>query len=378
MQNTDTAILVFLLSTNGSVCPPAFLIKQSTTELYRKALRNKVAFALAHFLHCPTCRKELSQSFMKELAKHQKNSVVSRLLYEQEKRRLSNFLRKNKLRGLFFKDTKRKLSQQLFLTDDIDLLIDKEGALMLSRWLSDLGYKKTVPLPKEVTYSRNGQINIDIHTMIAYPHSGGLGKQEMRLIQQFSAALLKLTHDCASSLSDLPNKNYQLLSLCIRFIFNDLMTGLGTLYELTQMTGRYKNQRQWHEFLLLAGQYQLKNEVLFLVAMGKKHFQLPIPSIVIGTIPWKIKMLASSIPASQIAEFPPIKQWQLRKHREMKRNFHVNLGILKLLISDRTSLIRLFRPKIVIFFGKVLLINLRQSLGNIFSRKNSLIFYRGF
>ncbi|OGJ37516.1 MAG: hypothetical protein A2383_00645 [Candidatus Pacebacteria bacterium RIFOXYB1_FULL_39_46] len=363
MLNADIEILVFLLQNNSSVCPPINLVKKSTSKLYEKAMFNKVFHALDHFTNCQNCQKHLNKSFKNKLIKHQKNSIFSSLLYEKEKQRLISFLEKTKIKGIFFKDFKNKLNQQLFLTNDLDLLTNKQGMMIIDQWLTNQGYKKTIYPPKEITYSKARYLNLDIHSMIAHPHFGTLNAQEILIVRKFSTALLNNTkHN-----HHIQNKNYQLLSLCIRFLFNDLATGLGTLYEIGKLTQTYKKPSQWSNFLQLAKQYQFQNEAWLMIILSNCFFRYSTPSFISKNTSWKILILAHLLPIEWFAEFPPLKFWHLKKYEPKIKKILIRLNILKLIIKNDSSLVRLIRPRIMAFFFAAIFINIRNKYQTITS-----------
>jgi hypothetical protein len=260
-------------------------------------------------------------------------------------------LKRKKIKAIFFKDSPTKSQQQLFLVSDIDLLTDQRVARVLDQWLTKNGYKKTAYPPKEITYSKDSRLDVDVHTQIAHPHFGTLTKSEKRIVEKFSKALLTKIKANQQKFF-IQDKNYQLLSLCIRFLFNDLATGLGTLHEQVILANTFKKPKEWVSFLHLAEQYQFKNAVWLMLLLGRRFFSIPLPDFVVHGTPGRVVFLANILPAAWFVEFPALKAWHSKKNKSVVMDSYNRLKLIKLILKEDTSLFRLLRPRIALFFWR--------------------------
>lgn len=346
MANIDTQLLLFLLRNDEGACPPSAQVRHSSPRLYEKAILNKVPHALAHFVKCRSCYSLLKPTAQKKIAQLQKISLLSQFLYEREKQQLVTLMKKHKIRGIFFKDSAEKLRRKFFLTTDIDFLLDPKSAEMLDIVLTEQGYRKKAYPPKEITYSQKGRLHIDVHTLLAYPHFESLTKSEQNMIADLSAETLSPSSQHKQNSHELKKENL-LFVLCVRYLLNDLMTGLGGLEEIVRLA-RALTPTQWRSFLQRAQRYHFSNEALFLMATGSQVFQIPLPSRIRSALSWKTKLMSAYVQPEWLAEFPKLKQWTWEKNRTMAHRHYKRLGIMKLILSEKTPYTRLIRPKIIV------------------------------
>lgn len=142
---------------------------------------------------------------------------------------------------------------------------------------------------------------------------------------------------------------HYVLSLCIRYWHNDMLCGLYSLYEVMQFCYTQRTHIRWKQVFHLADGYSMRNELLCILTLGNRTFGIPLPKEVIDRMMLRVKLFSVSVTIRDIAVFPPISKWHQKRFRDISHKKYTKFSILKILINQRTPLLRCVRPRILTF-----------------------------
>lgn len=359
--NNNLATTTILRILNGflingiNYCPYGQGVHIDETYLYTIASRNKLSHLLFHCLRCSTCSRCMSVRMQKQLSRLRMNTVAKLLLYEKEREAFRSFLCRKHIHAVEFKCFRNdNLTNEnaLFFhrSADLDVLVSKKDFRRIASEYLRMGYtKKTKGRYKEIQLVHPvSKFEIDLHFLLAYPHYGGLNSTEYTVIKKFTNALLERgdkIHDGFISIS----REHYILSLCIRYWYNDMLCGLYSLYELMQFCYTQRTNIRWEQVFHLADMYSMRNEMLYILKLGNRIFGAPLPREVIDRITYRIRVFSCSITIWDIVIFPPISKWYHKRFRDISHKKYTKFFILKILINQRTPLLRCMRPRILAF-----------------------------
>lgn len=364
MKNRLANLLVFLIKTEGSQCPPKNLFPVNERRLLSLAGRNKAIPFLFHFLDCPSCKKRLTKKTLKKLYSYQKFALIWPLLYQKEKEALDRFCRKRKIKVVLLKDfssyPKMASHQQYLMGTDLDILVKEKDLGKIESFLKKTGYKLRKHLKlkdsqgklyyQEKTFIHpKRHINLDLHTQLAIPHSDEFHFLDKKTINQITKALFQNASLKKRSFLYQPDKEHFLFSLIVHYLGSDLLKGLRNLFDIIQFASLYDKEINWKKFLALTKRFKITNFSCFVLLSGSRIFGLPFPKDLKRNIrvPLRVRFFAPYWSAKKIAVFPPVEKWNI-KNKEAKKIFYENFFI-KIFLTDSVNLRRLIRPRVFLF-----------------------------
>ncbi len=363
-QNSMASLLVTWLKKGETFCPTRWNFVIDERSLYTAATRNKLHFLLLHFLDCPECRRRLSKRFLTHIANMQLLLFANILLYESEKRKLSVFLKRKNVKAMCFKHADMEAGKHNathYVGSDIDVLTEKKNLpLILSEYLHRGYQKKEEGISKEIQLVHpSNKFQIDLHFLIAFPHNGELNAYEYEMVTRFTRDFLRFARMRRDGFAYAPPE-YHFLSMILRFWYNDMVLGLKGLYDIGMFYVNNHKTTDWERFFVLADTYGLKKKIQFVLATSSMIFNFPLPRTVAKTLPLQVKVLIHGVTSDDIALFPPVSRWQKKSNAQTVQKKYLAYSLLTLLLSEKVSLRRLMRPKILRFVSRAWIAYIRS------------------
>ena len=292
---------------------------------------------------------------LKQLSHLRTYTIANSLMYEKERETFTSYLYQQGIQAIEFKcfrnNTPKK--ENILLSHrsaDLDVLVSKKDFIRIASEYLRKGYtKKTKGRYKEIQLIHPvSKFEIDLHFLLAYPHYGDLNSAEYTAIEEFTKAILEKGVRTHAGFFSMSREDY-VLSLCIRYWHNDLLCGLYPFYELMRFCHMRRSQVNWKEVFHLADTYLMRNELLCILALGNRIFGIPLPGEVIDRMTFRIKLFSFAVTLRDVAVFPPVSKWYQKRFRDISDKKYTKFFILKLLINQRTPLLRCMRPRILAF-----------------------------
>lgn len=344
-------VLVNSLIHRDTFCFAGYLARVDMRDLLETALRNKIEYVLFHISDCRNCRAHAGSEILAELKQIRFRTRYALLHRASELRTLEKLLA-SKIGALALKelDPQGVIGETDFrhTGTDLDILLRPEDMEKLVSMYVRHGYRRTADtVPKEtvIVNPRTG-FEIDIHSMVAYPHYGGLTPVEDARIRRISGDMVGLaTH--SGGLRYLDPARYFFIQI-IRYWYNDMLCGLNGLYQIGSFPGRNSNRINWRIFHELTDKYALAGEVSFVLSLAGMVFGFGIPEELRRYTPLSTGIFASLYSPSEIARFPYIKKWDIPRYHGVVARRYRKFFLVKLLVNGDTPRLRLLRPRLLL------------------------------
>lgn len=342
MKNeTQSVTVIIRLLTDKSYCPTDNGERVYGSTIYTLAVRNKASHILSHFLTCPRCQKGISKDVRTKIRTTLKSSLFRNLYLQRELMDTQAIFKAKRLRGVLFKWH----VHSPIAGSDIDLLVSPGDFTTAIAAFRAKGYaietRGRASKEAHLIHPRY-QTHIDLHFLIAYPHFWGLDEYDVSLLQR--ASLMCLTDNRPARYGLMHTSIEWFITIkVIGFWYNDLLTGLGTLHLLMTTCRQYKDSIDWQKLLAIVELLSIKHEALFVLAIGSRFFDIPLPSIIQQTTPLRVRVLAATQTVGAVAIFPPMQDWYLARYfRESQRRF-LYFSLLKFALHQRVPLMQLIK-----------------------------------
>lgn len=353
-QHALTELLLFLLRNNANRCPPKKLLNGvNEARLEELARENKCLPSLFHLLDCQKCAAEISPSFRKKLRTAQKAFFIASLLYPAQKKAILEEFKKNNLPVCMLKDfsvyPKVVHHRSHFWGSDIDLLIKPNHKNQVAAILKKLGYSARVKRQFETTFSKNGALDIDVHTLSCDfdPNFQLLSRNNLEYLSE------KLLGD--SKTNGQPKMESFLVFLIVHFWINDCLKRIRTLYDIACFIREYKGRIDWKNVLSLGKAIHFEKQILFVLHMANFIFSAPLPKKV--RVPKSNRLFYALIRyhhQNRVIHFPNSLSWWKNSSRESKV-LHEQCYLTHFFLKEESLPLALFKPKALLFLGTFLL-----------------------
>lgn len=346
-----------IVSTESCACPRIPLLSlQQEHELLWLASYNKAFGNVFHYIHCASCSRHISVSFMKQLMGAEFTANSDYRKKAEELRTLRSVVSRGGHTAVFYKTSPFQpgFVSRDSVSSDIDVLVSRSVCDTLVQWYTNRGYALRRYPPKEYTVShpRSG-IRIDIHTLVAYPHFGDMSRERIAMMERLTRDMLIYTHKKNGILvSDPP---YYVFYSAVNFWYNDLGFGMHTLYQIVHTLRLLSpaDRRRLHAILT---EYQWRTLFSFIAEAGFMFYNIPLPAFVraLSGLPPARDTYLNLFLRHFIVLRIPMDAWH-RSHKQWARRVFTDMGILDTLLRDSLPSGRLLRPKIIWFMMRAAL-----------------------
>lgn len=342
MKNeTQSVAVIVRLLIDKSYCPTESGVPIYGSTIYALAVRNKAAHVLRHFITCSRCQKRINKGVRKKIKTTLQSSLFRNLYLQRELMDTQAIFKAKRLRGVLFKWH----AHSPVAGSDIDLLVSPTDFATAIAAFRAKGYAIETngrSFKEAHLIHPRRRTHIDLHFLVAYPHFWGLDEYDVSLLKRASQMCLadnRFTHFglVHSSIE------WFLVIKVIGYWYNDLLTGLGTLLSLMTTCSQYKDTIDWQKFLAVVESLSMKHEALFVLALGSRFFDIPLPSIIQRAMPLRVRMLAAIPSVESVSVFPPMQDWYLARYfRESQRRF-LRFSFFKFTVRQRVPLLPLVK-----------------------------------
>lgn len=257
---------------------------------------------------------------------------------------LNKLFKKNKIKYVLL-DNLNKYNK--INGSDIDILIDyKQLTNVVDLLVNNNFYIKNRP-PQEITLvNKNNDIQVDLHFLLNLPRDLYFDKKKS----------LKITKDYWKAFANTKNNKkhqneYFLLGKIICFWTNDFLRGLNTLFNIGEFIKN--NQISWNDFEKIAIKYNFLGEAQLVLQVFENIFDKNYAKKYSKSISLKIKILSHYYDQKKVGIFGSIISWGTEDDKNSFK-IYVECYIASLLSNKKTPLLRILRPRIILFFVKSL------------------------
>lgn len=353
----ETRMLILLLVRGPSFCPAGVLGYPDESRLIALARRNKVEYLLTHFSDCSACRVRAGRRMKQEIRTVRRRTVAALLYRQGMLADIHRAAKRMRIRAVAFKQIPATFeapgsSGLMHGGNDLDILMTVSEGEMLAAEYRAAGYEKTrfgARKEFQMKHPAHG-FEIDIHHLVAHPHYDALRGGELRKIADFSSALLAAS---PVGLSVLSPRDY-LVTLSVRFWYNDMLCGLRDLFLLARFMERSSPATR-RETLHRARRHNVVNELLWMLCVAERLLAIPMRHELRRLTPLRIRLSSYGVSVEDIAVFPSISDWHRTGTSPGMRRRHTRYGVLRLLVGNDVGVMRLLRPSIISYAGRSLL-----------------------
>lgn len=348
MKSKELQVLQVLMQSDFH-CPNSLLFPVRERQLFRLAVKNKIAGILMHFLSCKQCNKLVSNNFLRMIEMHEVRKLGYGYYKLQEKKKIIQWLKKNKRFGVFFKEKQSdSCLNNLYGGADIDILVNSETSIALAHYFARHGYTRYSYPPKENTFIHpQTHVAIDVHTILFFPHYGILTRDDEIFVHRLTQDILNSSNRNKKGAFYLDNEMYLFVHV-MGFWTNDLAKGLGSIYKFGLYSLKYMHAVNWEKFYKLIIKYKRQNKTVFVIHLMHRLLGFPLtPGINMLRAPFWVRLLSCGMNIEDIAEYPSILKWHGR-YKQYAAAYHSKFSLLSFCLSDDVIFLRLIRPRILV------------------------------
>lgn len=347
----DAGLILLTLLQDNQFCPSQAYTSVNVEFLYQLAVKNKVEHLLLHFLKCELCFGLLDKPMVQKLEQLRFRLDALPLVFERERRQLERMLERRNVRAILFKQFGRKTRVGV----DMDVLVSQKDLPVLIEEGVRCGYtkiardrRKEVPLINPVNHFK-----IDVHYMLAaFPPYGEVNVQELQLIERYTSALFHVAERKRSGIVQIPIEWY-VVSRMLHYWYNDMLCSLYPLYEISSFCYEHRHTIRWNTLFHIAETYSVQNEILLILSLANKILGIGLPPEVKKRVTFRIALASLAITLDDIVYFPPVGHWYQKKYREIAQKKFLKYYFLKLLVHQKVSVLRILRPRVLVFFASL-------------------------
>ncbi|MBT4646902.1 hypothetical protein HOC11_01405 [archaeon] len=231
---------------------------------------------------------------------------------------------------------------------DIDILIDYKQLLATMNLLRKNNYSIKCRPPQEITLvNSKNSIQIDLHFFINLPRMLYFNKiKSHKFTKNYLQAFFDNKH------SQEYKNEYFVLGKIVCFWTNDFLRGLNTLYDLGNFIKN--NDISWKKLEYVSKKNNFLGEMQLVLLIWKNIFKDISFDNYLNNINLKTKIVSHYYSTKKIGLFGSITKWW-REDDKHTHNINLECYIASLLVNKKTPILRLIRPRILLFFIKALI-----------------------